>query len=553
MMIAPGGAGLKQNNILSSNVKIGGINKWSSSSLSFRYFSKLSTNFIKLVANLVIALLVPRSLGPSHFGDFNFIFDTFQKIVMTLDLNVSSAHFNYSSKCTESKDISAVYLIFCLIVAVALFVGVGVLSLTGASKYLWPGESITYICLGAILAYFVYVADAINGLSDSKEITTSIELRRLIVIIAGICGLVLLYAFNFLNLASFFIYQILLFLSLIVVSALYVKKIGVFDFKLRIIGRSEFKKSISYFYSYSHPLVTITFFGLICAYFDRWFLQIIGGSEMQGFYSLAFRLSTVCILFVGAMAPLFQQHIAKSYGNNNDVEQVRIIFGKAKAFYFMVAALSMFFAFNSAKIINMIGGSMYSSALLPLMIMMFFPIHQSFGQLCGGVLLGLERTDIYRNISIFSGFLGLGLTYFLLAPRTYIIPGMQLGAVGLAVKMVALQFLSVNIMLLYACKIIRYPIFKMMIYQFVAPLPPLLVFYFVNYFGSIVKFSSSSTLIVVFEMSVQFLVYCFMLVCIVLLFPSFIGIGHADLISYKNRMWTFYISKRKKIMPSCSE
>ena len=98
--------------------------------------------------------------------------------------------------------------------------------------------------------------------------------------------------------------------------------------------------------------------------------------------------------------------------------------------------------------------------------MALYPVHQTYGQLSSSLLITGEKTKLYRNISVAMWLAGLPLTYFLIAPPDKW--GIGAGAIGLSIKMVAIQIVAVNIMLFYNTKMIPISFFKYVKLQFVS-------------------------------------------------------------------------------------
>jgi len=82
--------------------------------------------------------------------------------------------------------------------------------------------------------------------------------------------------------------------------------------------------------------------------------------------------------------------------------------------------------------------------------MALYPIHQTYGQLNGSVFYATDQTKLYRNIGIGIKVFGLLLTFYLIGPRSY--GGLALGANGIALSMIIVQFIGVNIQLLFNTK-----------------------------------------------------------------------------------------------------
>ena len=468
-----------------------------------------------------------------------FLRDTLAKIIGFLDLNIGAAHFNYSSKYTDTKNATTLYCYICLAIGIISLFGIIIVCKVGFSSYLWPGQKIGYIYAGALLAYSMSLTEVLTQLSDSKEATVGFEIRRVIVMIIGFMGLLALFSQRVLNLSTYFTLQIFIYFLFILVSTSYLRAKNVFKFKFVKIDSEELKKILKYFYSYSHPLLFLSLFGLFCGFFDRWFLQTISGSSAQGYYSLAFRLSSICLLFSGAIAPIFMQSIAKAHGQNN-INYIRELFNKSKLFYFISAFLSVFFFFHTNQLIHLIGGQEYSKASVPLMIMLLSPIHQTYGQLCGGALVSLGRTDIYRNIGVISAVVGAIVSYFLMAPGSYFIPGMNLGPVGLALKVVVVQIISVNFILFAVCRVISEPFMKNLYAQIITIIPLFVIGYILKIFENSFYNQQNAGIIETLScLLISGFCYLFFVVIICLAFPKLMGLKRHELMHYKNTILSY--------------
>ena len=90
-----------------------------------------------------------------------------------------------------------------------------------------------------------------------------------------------------------------------------------------------------------------------------------------------------------------------------------------------------------------------------LAIMAFYPVAQTTGQLTTSALKATERTMSYARWSMILSIPDLLLTYILLAPRTALLPGAQLGAVGLAIKTAIYGLVSVEVYEWLNCRFLR--------------------------------------------------------------------------------------------------
>jgi O-antigen/teichoic acid export membrane protein len=442
-----------------------------------RYFIKFLKSITDALVNVCLLLFVPRVLGPANYGSFSFIRDTFQNIISFTDMNLGSAHINHAARKQSSAIATNVYYSYTILVGTAVLLFVFIITQTGFAQYIFPKQSTEYLFLGALLAYLMYLSTSLMGLSDSKIVTLGFEMRSIVINFSMFLVLGLLYYFKLLNLETFFIHRILLYILLLFVGYQYLNRSINFRPKLVDPRKKEVKEIISDFSVFSNPLFTLSIVGILFGFFDRWFLQIIYGSVSQGFFTLAFSLSSIASLFLSPMTPLLMQSIAQA-DEANDYIGMKNAFNKVKFLYFIGAFLSIFFMFHTKEIMGLIGGSNYNAATSTVIMMFIYPIHVVYGQFCGGVLIALRKTRLYRNISIVSTIVGFIITYFLLAPKTFFLPGLELNSFGLALKLVLIQLFSVMIQLYYVCKYFKVKISGYLISQIIIPMPILFVGFF---------------------------------------------------------------------------
>ena len=106
----------------------------------------------------------------------------------------------------------------------------------------------------------------------------------------------------------------------------------------------------------------------------------------------------------------------------------------------------------SREILALLLGPAYQSAWLALSLMFLYPVHQSLGQITATMFFAMGKTKAQSVIGIFFMSISIPTAYFLLAPRSAIVPGFKLGAMGLALKMVGCQILGVNISAFFVAK-----------------------------------------------------------------------------------------------------
>jgi hypothetical protein len=98
--------------------------------------------------------------------------------------------------------------------------------------------------------------------------------------------------------------------------------------------------------------------------------------------------------------------------------------------------------------------------------MSLYPIHQTYGQLNSAVYFASGRTRLYRNIGLSMTLFGLLVTYLFLAPKEQW--GLNLGSMGLALKMVLITIIGQNILLWFNTKLLKISFIKLLGHQFKA-------------------------------------------------------------------------------------
>ena len=427
-------------------------------SLKKRYFYKLFTNLTGLVISVVTMGIIPRGLGPKAYGDFNFLSNFFSQIVSFFDMGTSICFYTNLSKRPKESGLVTFYFYFIGIVSVITIAFVFINHLTSAYVYIWPEQAIYYIYLAVGWGILVWIMQIFNQMTDAYALTVPAEFAKLFQKVLGMILIVLLYVSHQLNLRNFFYYQYIILLILCGVFIWVIKNRG---YNIKFIPKLSPKQVKDYtkeFYNYSHPLFVYSLIGLIVNIADRWLLQIYGGSIQQGFFGLSYQIGAVCFLFTSAMTPLLWREFSIAF-ENKDIAKMASLFRRyIPLLYSMTAYFTCFIVLQSDKVIYILGGQNYMGAFMAVTIMAFYPLHQTYGQLSGSVFYATGETRLYRNIGIIVMLIGLPLTYFLIAPKEQF--GLNAGATGLAIKMVAINFISVNILLFFNAKQLNLPFWR---------------------------------------------------------------------------------------------
>ena len=507
------------------------LNKQSvnSDSLRKRYFYKLFTNLIGIPIGLLTQLIIPRGLGPKNYGDFNFLSNFFAQFVGFFDTGTSLAFYTKLSQRPDRKKLVSFYFYFTGIVGLLVLAFVIASHITGGYKKIWPDEWPLYIYMAAFFGIVVWISQIMNSMIDAYGLTVSAEVGKFIQKILGLVLIGGLFIFHKISLFSVFLYNYAILFILILAFIWIVKKGEYFSFNDWKLNHAEIKKYTHEFYQYSHPLFIFSLVGVVVGIFDRWLLQLFGGSIKQGFFGLAYQVGTICFLFASAMTPLISREYSIAYAKNDMKTIARLFRRHIPLLYSITAFASCFMAVNADKVTLIVGGGKFREATLAVCIMAFYPIHQVYGNLSAAVFYSTGQTKLYRNIGVFFMILGLPVTYFLIAPRQNM--GLDAGAVGLAIKMVVIQFIGVNVQLYYNARFLQLSFWKYVAHQ-------IFVVIFLVISAACVSFGvdkiAHGHINIVVNFSISALLYILMVGGFVYWKPVIFGVQRGDIIDMVN-------------------
>lgn len=95
--------------------------------------------------------------------------------------------------------------------------------------------------------------------------------------------------------------------------------------------------------------------------------------------------------------------------------------------------------------------------------MAIYPVHQTYGQLSGSLLLATGRTRLYRNLGVSMLILQFPITFWL--PGTSFLVWLGAGSYRLGDCMVGIQLIGVNLELWYNCLFLKLPFGRFLFHQ----------------------------------------------------------------------------------------
>jgi O-antigen/teichoic acid export membrane protein len=449
-------------------------------SLKKRYTIKLFANIVGAVIGIFIVAIVPKALGPISYGHFAYLQNFFMQMIGFLDMGSSIAFFTKLSARVNRKELIVFYALYSIAVLTVASLLIILTRFFYQVQNIFPGIPDEYIFMGLFYGFSVWLTQIFIKISDAHALTVSVELIKIGHKILSLLLLLYLVYFTAFDLKIYFYFQYIALISfLIILGWLFYKK-GIIERRIFQFGFG-FNNILKEFIDYCNPLVIYNIVGVLVGIFDIWLLQKMAGSEQTGFYGLALSLVTICFLFTSAMTPVITREFSKLY-EENDLERMKKIFSKYIPMLYAISAyIGVFVAFQSDNIISIFTDERFENASVVLMVMAFYPMHQTYGQLSGSVFYATGQTRLYRNIGIIGMSIGLLITFFLI----YV---MKLGALGLAWKLILAQLIGVIIQLYFNSKFLKFSFRNILWHQVYS----VIFFVFLAYISTKVLYFDSS-------------------------------------------------------------
>lgn len=483
-------------------------------SLKKRYIIKLLTSIVVGVINIVLVAIVPKALGPVAFGQFSYLQQFFAQATAFLDAGTSTAFFTKISARNNRKELITYYFQFSIFLLFLLIFFIYMFDTFDYISILLPDIDTKYIYLGLYFGFFTWLTQIFIKISDAYALTVSVELIKISHKVFSL--LLLLFIINMFNfdLEKYFYFHYISLVSFLVILLFLFMKKNVITGKA-LSFKIEYKKLTDEFISFSSPLFVFNIIGIFVAFFDIWLLQHISGSIQTGFYGLAYSIAAMCFLFTGAMTPIITREFSKAYGEKN-IDEIKMLFKRYIPMLYAIAAyFSIFIAFESQNLLLIFTDEKFKDAYFVLIIMAFYPIHQTYGQLSGSLFFAMGETKKYRNIGIFSSLLGLIFSYIFV----YIL---ELGAVGFAWKMILIQIITVNIQLYFNIKVLNIKMMPFLKHQ----VTTLLFFIILGYLSTQFIFPNDFG---VYSFLIKGVLYTLFVVIGIFLIPSIFAINKSQI------------------------
>tara|TARA_B110000003_G_scaffold264880_1_gene290135 strand:+ start:3736 stop:5253 length:1518 start_codon:yes stop_codon:yes gene_type:complete len=410
-------------------------------------------NIFRAVIIFITSIVLAKFLGDEIFGYMSFLIGVFFSVQTLLDMGLSSALITLlSQKRRSPKYISLFFsfqFILFLITSALITLVLPDLFLT----YIWrSSDRLTIVlCFVAIFlqngiwTYFLKI-------SESYRLTLSSQFVYFFIVLIHLLLVLIFYKINILEIKTVFISLIFSYLiGLIYMINIFNKNIFLIDNHLHTSNRVIIKD----YFNYSKPLIIYTFFSFLFLLSDRWLLQFYSGSKEQAYFSIGLQVSNAVLIITTAFINIFWKEIAEAY-HKNDFDLTKNIFKKTTNFIFFISFfIAAFLVQWTDEILLELFGISDKNQSMALCLLFIYPAFAGVCQLCSTFLLAISKPVKVVQINYYFIISSLFVSYFVLAGKDNVIPGLQLGSLGLSAKLLVMNVLQLFAFLFVINKILN--------------------------------------------------------------------------------------------------
>jgi O-antigen/teichoic acid export membrane protein len=416
-------------------------------SIRSRFGFSLFANLSRAIITFGTGMLVARGLGPEQYGTMMFLLGTFAAARQLLDMGSGTAFFTFLSQRQRSRRFVGWYFAWLGVQFLLPLLAVGLLFPAAWVDLIWQGEQRSLVILAFLAAYMQSVLwSVILQMGESQRLTRWVQGVAVTIALVHCLLMVLAWWGGWLAVHTIFGLMII---EWGIAVAVIVKQLR---FPQMPEEHDTPKSVVTEFWRYCLPLIPYTWLGFAYEFADRWLLQTYAGSVQQAYYSVAYQFGAIAAIATSSILNIFWKEIAEAHHQNNR-ERVALLYRQvSRGLFFVAAAGAGFLAPWAEDILRITLGAAYVGGATTLMIMFFYPLHQAMGQIGGTMAYATGRVAVYVKIGMVFLASSMVVTYFVLADAAAYLPGLGLGSLGLAGKMVVMQILSVNALAWYLAR-----------------------------------------------------------------------------------------------------
>ena len=408
-----------------------------------RFLISVVGNIFRAGITFAAGILIARGLQPSGYGDLAFLLGSFVAIRALLDMGSSSAFYTFLSQRVRDRRFYLFYFSWMAVQFVITLALVAVLIPAGLLEKIWLGHTRAIVVLAFVAAFVQQqVWQMVNQIGESARKTMQVQLLNTAVAFTNLTIVWLLLVYGGMTVERVLLVTISIYAVATILSYRFLR-----DRNENHIGEeTSYKQMLDEFLAYCKPLMVLAVAGFLYAFADKWMLQKFGGAAQQGYFQIASQFAQVSLLATVSVLNIFWKEIAEATARG-DHERVAVLYKKVNRGLVMLSvAIAGLLLPWSKQIVAILLGPTYVEAWPVLAIMFLYPIHQSMGQIGAAMFWAGGDTRKYVVLSIAIMLFSLPLSYFAMAPTSgMMVPGLGLGAIGMACYMVLSSVFAVNI------------------------------------------------------------------------------------------------------------
>jgi O-antigen/teichoic acid export membrane protein len=386
-------------------------------------------------------ILVARGLGASAFGDFSFLLGTFAALGPLLELGTASAFYTFLAQRRRSRAFLRTYLAW---MGLQFLVPLAVLAIlpNRALAWIWLDHSRQLVAIAFVASFLLNQAwTMMTHLAEARRQTVLVQVVTIVQASVHLGLVAAALVWHVLSVELVLVLSIAEYIACLAylaprLIAANIDTDAAPDRRGQIVGQ---------FTRYCGPLVVFSWVSFAHVFADRWLLQRYGGSLQQGLFALASQFAMIGTLVTASMVKVLWKELAEAREHGNAGRVAELYGTTARGLHLVAAWIACLLVPYAREIIAWTVGREFSGATFCLMVMLLYPVQQAIGQVQATLFYASEDTKSYSRIGLWTMALSIPVTYLLIAPSTAWVPGLALGAVGVALKTVVVGFVVVEV------------------------------------------------------------------------------------------------------------
>lgn len=398
-----------------------------------RFGVTVLVNAARAVCAFAGGLLLARTLGASQYGDLVFLLGSFTAASQLLDGGSSSAFFTLLAAKRRPAAAIVLYGVWLAAQCAIVLVVVGLLLPESVIARLWLGHQLGIVLTACVSTFLMtQLWTAVSQLGEAVRQTVLVQSAGAVQAVAHLGLLAAGAAQGWLSVSAVLWLLIAEYALLAVCVAP-----GLIRANMTTSTGAGVRMFWSELLAYCKPLVLYTWLSCIYAFADAWLLQRFGGATQQGFFGVAQQFSAVSVLLATSVLKVFWKEVAEAHDQRNQSQVQRLYLSTARWLYLVAAWLGCLALPYSRELFVLLLNPAPGASWMCLALLLVYPAHQALGQISGAFLYATKQTRTYVKINTVMMLVSLPVTWTLLA-------WLNLGAAGLALKLVVLQWIGVN-------------------------------------------------------------------------------------------------------------